>query len=344
MPTNIQNLTLQKPQPKVSAALARVIAEAAPMTNAIWAHVSEVEGNPFQYRPEIDPNAPENKEMIASIIENGILQPLPARAVSGKTYKGIKYQTMAGHRRTELSAIAAQTVPERAWIPLVLGDYDDVQAASIAIIENEQRENPSDWATALAIRRLEEESAKRGQSLSRQDLVRKLSKSRTYIDNALGVFELRPELQDIAKRRNGVRSSLFQIQKLPPDADVIESLMEMVDREKPAGFREVESRVEHALLEIKNKKESFRAPDKETQSRSTEYARSGSAATSRGKPLKGNTSKEAFEAVSEALSVIDAKLGTIEHWEPKLTESQRAKLTPQFKEQSRRLEKSIAHG
>lgn len=323
--------------PQTPAVVAKSVAAASPMTNAIWAHYSELEGNPFQYRPEIDPATPENQEMLQSIIKHGILQPLPARLSVGKSYKGIKYETMAGHRRTALSELAAQESPERAWIPLILGEYSDEQAAEIAIAENEQRENPSDWATAIAIKKLMEMYATKGEPLSESAVARKLNKSIGYVRNHLGMLKLRPSLQEVAQKHSKVKSSLFEIEKIN-DPEVERELIEQV--ESGAPFTQIKSRVEQHQAHEKWLKDSQR-PDRETSAHAAAVAKTGGISTSRGRIATGNTPAEAFQNCTVALTQMGDKLDTFEHWEKLLTESHRAKLQAQLHGLAMRLAEKI---
>lgn len=294
--------------------------------------LEKLESNPFQYRRDI--TEADVRELADSIAEAGVLQPILVRPVKGKTHKGVTHQIVAGERRWRASKLAHQKT-----IPAIIKPMSDIESLSVALIENTQRDDPDDWATAHGIKQLMELNAQSGAPLSEREVARMLNKSVSYVRNHLGLFKLRPALQAVAQRHANVKSSLFEIEKIH-DAQTERDLLEAV--ENGASYSMIKARVDEHLQNEKWKKESYRAPDKETQSRGVEYSRNGTPNVSRGKPLKGNSSKEAFEAVSEALSAIETKLGTIEHWEPKLTESQRAKLLPRVMEVGARLKKALS--
>lgn len=251
---------------KINAALSKAIADAPAVSGVIWAHESEIEDSPYQFRP-IDLESPENRDMVQSILKHGVLQPGGARLISGKKHKGIKYQLAFAHRRLHCSREAAKTNPERAWFPLIVRDYSDVEMAEIALVENVQREDPSDWVTALGIKKLMEVSAEKGQPLSEGEVAKRISKvtedgkqshyTVSYVRNHLGLFKLRPQLQEVAQRRNAVRSSLFEIQKVT-DPEIERELIEQIDKPKPVGYQTIKTQVEKHLQEEAHKRESIK--------------------------------------------------------------------------------------
>lgn len=281
--------------------------------------LEKLEPNPLQYRREI--TEADVRDLADSIAEAGVLQPILARP---HPKKKSGFQIIAGERRWRASKLANQKT-----IPAIVRAMNDIEALSIALIENTQRDDPDDWATAQGIKQLMDLHAQSGAPLSERAVAKMLKKSVSYVRNHLGLFKLRPALQKVAQKHANVKSSLFEIEKVH-DTQTEAELLEAV--ENGASFSQIKARVIEHLESEKQKKESFRVPDKETAQRAAEYFRSGSAPVSRGRQLKGNTSKEAFEAVTQSLTDIERKLGTIAHWEPLLTESQRARIMPHLRE------------
>jgi ParB family chromosome partitioning protein len=209
------------------------------------------EASPYQYRRNF--TEADMAELVASVQEHGILQPVLARPVSGRKSQGVTHQLVAGHRRH----LAAERL-SLPTVPAVVRKLTDLDAARLALIENVQRENPDDWATAKGIQNLMQMSAAKGEPLSELAVARELGKSVGFVRNHLGLFKLRPQLQEVAQRHNGVRSSLFEIQKVT-DPDIERRLIAAVDRR--AGFQEIKEAVEAHLAEAKWKRQS-QTPDR----------------------------------------------------------------------------------
>ena len=120
-------------------------------------------------------------ELTQSIHEYGVLTPLIVKK-TGETY-----EIIAGERRWR--AAQAAGVKE---LPVVIRDYDDQQAAEIAIIENLQRENLNPIEEAMAYQQLIDDY-----ELSQEEVALKVSKNRTTITNALRLLKLSPEVRKL---------------------------------------------------------------------------------------------------------------------------------------------------
>ena len=104
----------------------------------------EVVENPNQPRTDFD--SERLSDLIASIKEKGVLQPILVRR------KGDIYEVVAGERR--LRAARALGMDE---VPVVIKNLSDQEALVIALIENLQREELNAVESAKAFKRLIEE-------------------------------------------------------------------------------------------------------------------------------------------------------------------------------------------
>ncbi|MDP6570588.1 MAG: ParB/RepB/Spo0J family partition protein [Candidatus Marinimicrobia bacterium] len=147
------------------------------------------------------------QELIASIRENGILQPLTVRESTTGSF-----ELIAGERRLRAAKEAGlETVPV-----YILSVDADVEMMEYALVENVQRVdlNPIEEAEGYAIL-----SGK--YDLSQEDIAKKVGKSRPAIANKLRLLKLPPEIKaglksgDIsnghAKALLGLRKSLQMI-------------------------------------------------------------------------------------------------------------------------------------
>lgn len=122
------------------------------------------------------------EELAASILENGLLQPILVRE-----YANGRYQIIAGERRFRASKIAGLTE-----IPAIILDKDDKKVAEIALIENIQREDLNPIEEAMAFKALADEY-----DLTQEELSAKVGKSRSAIANAVRLLDLPAPVLDM---------------------------------------------------------------------------------------------------------------------------------------------------
>jgi ParB family chromosome partitioning protein len=136
--------------------------------------------NPHQPRREFDEGA--ILALSESLQERGVLQPVLVRPIPGGTY-----ELIAGERRWRAAQLAGlETVPA-----LVRPD-DDAASLELALIENMAREdlNPVEEARACAM--LVEELG-----LTREDVGRRIGRSRVAVTNLLRLLDLPAEVLDL---------------------------------------------------------------------------------------------------------------------------------------------------
>lgn len=136
-----------------------------------------------------DPNQPRQyfddarlAELVASIKEKGILQPLVVRKADGETSG---YVVVAGERRLRAARRAGLTE-----VPVLVKDVATNEALELALIENLQREDLNPIEEALAYQRLLQ-----GADYTQDVLARRLGKNRSTIANALRLLKLAADHQ-----------------------------------------------------------------------------------------------------------------------------------------------------
>jgi ParB family transcriptional regulator, chromosome partitioning protein len=116
-------------------------------------------------------------ELVASIKEKGIIQPLLARPVPGVADA---YEIIAGERRWR----AAQRAGLHE-VPIISFEADDRQALELAIIENVQRADLDPLEEAAGYQRLGDEFL-----YTQADLAKVIGKSRSHVGNCLRLLNL----------------------------------------------------------------------------------------------------------------------------------------------------------
>ncbi len=140
---------------------------------------NKIKANPYQPRKEFDPIT--LNDLINSIKENGIIQPL---VVSPRQSDGF-YELIAGERR--LRSAVELNLKE---VPVIVRDVNRQKKLELALIENLQREDLSPIESAVAYNQLINEF-----NLTQEDLAKKIGKSRSAISNSLRFLNLPQEIQ-----------------------------------------------------------------------------------------------------------------------------------------------------
>ncbi len=145
--------------------------------------VKSIVANPYQPRREIHPQQVE--ELAKSIETEGLIQPIVVREKSGK------FELIAGERR-----LRAFEHLKRKAIPARIIEASDASSATLALIENLQRENlnPVDEALGYA-------SLVRDFDLTQEAAAERVGKSRAAIANSLRLLTLSSEIQGFLSRR-----------------------------------------------------------------------------------------------------------------------------------------------
>jgi ParB family chromosome partitioning protein len=142
--------------------------------NLVELPIKDIRPNPFQPRQDVDPAALE--ELVSSIKQAGLLQPVVVRRANG----GGGYELIAGERRL-------RACQQLGWerIPAVQREADDRTLLTLALIENLQRDDLSPVDEARGYDRLIAEF-----SLAQQDVADAVGRDRSTVANALRLLKL----------------------------------------------------------------------------------------------------------------------------------------------------------
>jgi ParB family chromosome partitioning protein len=170
----------------------------------------------------IDPNPEQPRqvmgdlsELMASIAEKGIIEPLIVRQ------RGGRYQIVAGERRYQASV----QVGLRA-LPVVIRDVDDTEIIEVALVENIQRKDLSAFEEAEALDALADRCG-----YTHEDLAKRLGKSRTSVTESLAVAAMPADVRNLCRLADiSSKSLLLQIVRQQTPEKMI-SLIERLTRE-----------------------------------------------------------------------------------------------------------------
>ena len=125
-------------------------------------------------------------DLVLSIKEKGVLQPLLVRRRSGDSY-----EIIAGERRLRASKQAGLK-----QVPVIVKDFDDKAALEVALIENLQREDLNPLEEAEAYKRLLNEF-----QYTQDELSKVVGKSRSHVANMMRLLDLPADIKQLVENK-----------------------------------------------------------------------------------------------------------------------------------------------
>lgn len=161
----------------ISARPASPLPDLAPGEKIHQVELHKVSPSPLQPRKEFAAEA--LQELVNSIREHGIIQPLIVRQVNGR------YELIAGERRLRAAQELGLTK-----VPVIVRSASDLEVLELSLIENLQRADLSPIEEAQGYARLAGEF-----SLRQEDIAVKVGRSRAAVANAMRLLDLHPQIQ-----------------------------------------------------------------------------------------------------------------------------------------------------
>ncbi|WP_339060756.1 nucleoid occlusion protein [Tepidibacillus marianensis] len=195
--------------------------------------VEQIVPSPYQPRTLFDDEKLD--ELCQTIKTHGIIQPIIVRI------RDQQYEIIAGERRW-------RAVKKLKWekIPAIIKDFNDGQAASIALIENLQREGLTAIEEAVAYKKLIEIHG-----LTQESLAQRLGKNQSTIANKLRLLNLSPFIQETLLSRKITERHARALLSLR-EVEVQEKLLaEIIDKE--LNVKQTENRIKQILEKLQEK-------------------------------------------------------------------------------------------
>ncbi|MCI1859497.1 MAG: nucleoid occlusion protein [Sporolactobacillus sp.] len=184
---------------------------------------------PNQYQPRSVFNEEKLHELASTIRSHGVIQPIVIRPL------GDHFEIIAGERRWRACKYLG-----RKKIPAIVKSLDDDQTASLALIENLQREELTAIEEAMAYARLIDIHG-----LTQEGLARKLGKGQSTIANKLRLLKLPPAVQSaILEKKISERHARALV--MLKDQNKQEKLLQEVIK-KQLNVKQTEDRVRKLL-------------------------------------------------------------------------------------------------
>lgn len=232
---------------------------------------------PNRYQPRTVFNQSKIEELALTIHTHGIIQPIVVRPVGDN-----EYELIAGERRW-------RAVQSLGWerVPAIIKDFNDTETASVALIENLQREELTAIEEALAYAKLLELH-----NLTQEALAQRLGKGQSTIANKLRLLKLPSLVQDAIKQKLITERHARALIPLKNEEKQLQLLNDII--EGKLNVKQTEERVAKLLeTQVKKPRAKRKAFSKDTRIAMNTIRQSLTMVNDSG--IKLNTEEEEFE-------------------------------------------------
>jgi len=197
-----QGLKMAPKRNRITAEMSQTIAESSPLikktkvvaqedikeNNIVEVKLSQLQENPFQ--PRINVNVQSLNELISSIEQNGLMQPI----VITQMKESDLYTIVAGHRRYEAYKIMGKDNIDA----IIKKDLADKDLAILSLTENLMRENLHPIENAIAIKNILDNSIVESQN----KLAQYVGLSKGYVSKLMSILRLPTKIIQKVKSEN----------------------------------------------------------------------------------------------------------------------------------------------
>ncbi|MDG4657557.1 nucleoid occlusion protein [Ectobacillus antri] len=185
---------------------------------------------PNRYQPRTVFNDAKIEELALTIRTHGIIQPIVVRM-----YEANRYEIIAGERRF-------RAVHKLGWetIPAIVKNMSDAETASVALIENLQREELTSIEEAIAYQKLLDLH-----NLTQEALAQRLGKGQSTVANKLRLLKLPGEIKDALLEKKVTERHARALIPLKKEELQLKMLQEIIDRQ--LNVKQTEERVAKML-------------------------------------------------------------------------------------------------
>lgn len=188
---------------------------------------------PNRYQPRSVFDEDKIDELCQTIKTHGIIQPIVVREIENG-----QFEIIAGERRWRAcSKLQLET------IPAIIKNLNDSQSASVALIENLQRENLTSIEEALAYQKLLELHG-----LTQESLAQRLGKGQSTIANKLRLLHLPEECHEALRNRFITERHARALLMLKDPELQLKFLAEIIEKE--LNVKQTELKIEKYLQDV----------------------------------------------------------------------------------------------
>ncbi len=174
--------------------------------------LDRLEPNPSQPRVEFG----ELEELVSSIMEKGVLEPLLVRP----SEVGGRFMIISGERRFKAAGLAGLDE-----VPCIEMDVDDQGVAEIALIENLQRKDLTAFEEADGLQLLADRFG-----YTHEEIARKIGKARSSVTESLSLAQIPQVIREICQHASITSKSLLLQIARQPDLETMRTFVERIVR------------------------------------------------------------------------------------------------------------------
>lgn len=185
--------------------------------------VADIVPSPYQPRTIFDDERID--ELCQTIKTHGVIQPIVVRVRNGK------FEIIAGERRYRaVQKLGLSTIPG------IVREFNDSQAASIALIENLQREGLTAIEEAVAYQKLMELH-----NLTQESLAQRIGKGQSTIANKIRLLQLSEPVKQAMMDRKITERHARALLALPSEEEQVKVLKDIIEKE--LNVKQTEARI-----------------------------------------------------------------------------------------------------
>ncbi|WP_058309190.1 nucleoid occlusion protein [Gracilibacillus massiliensis] len=203
----------------------------------LFLKIDSIEAN--RYQPRSIFNEEKIKELAQTLHTHGMIQPIVVRPIENEIDK---YEIIAGERRWR----AAKSLD---WekIPAIIREMTDKETASVALIENLQREELTVIEEAIAYDKLIEMH-----ELTQEALAQRLGKSQSTIANKMRLLKLPDEVQQAILQKVITERHARALIGLKSEELQLKVLQQIIDRD--LNVKQTEAQIDRLMADKKKPK------------------------------------------------------------------------------------------
>ncbi len=208
---------------------------------------------PNKYQPRTVFSEDKIEELARTIHTHGVIQPIVVRKI------GEGYEIIAGERRY-------RAMKKLGWseVPAIIRELDDKETASIALIENLQREELTSIEEAFAYEKLIELH-----SLTQEALAQRLGKGQSTVANKLRLLKLPEEIKNVILTKELSERHARALIPLKDKELQLQLCAEVLEQQ--LNVKQLETRIQ-LLLNPEEPKEKRKAPRRKSVSKDVRIA------------------------------------------------------------------------
>lgn len=246
---------------RITAEMSQTIAESSPLIkktkvivsdnkdedSVVQIKLNDLESNPFQ--PRININMQSLNELISSIEQNGLMQPIVITELEDNG----KYTIVSGHRRYEAFKIMGKSTIDA----LIKKDLADKDLAILSLTENLMRENLHPIENAIAIKNILDNDIVESQN----KLAEYVGLSKGYVSKLMNILKLPTKVIQIIKENNYTDINiLILLNKLIDENQMLEAFNAIKDLKRSDAEKYIKNtylakkETSDSIIEIKTSK------------------------------------------------------------------------------------------